>query len=256
VTYDLMPSGPGPSDERGLGISPDLPHTDTLAPLRLGLLRIIRRPSAWIIRSWWRVRLVDQHLVPRTGPVILAVNHMGTLDGPLVIAETRRPVLAMAKHELFAGRFGRILLRIGQVPVRRREIDLAGIRLAVQVLRAGQVLAVFPEGVRTGGDMAYSRGGAVYLALVTGAPIVPVAILGTRQRGGGKSSLPRRGSQLAVVYGPPIYLPQLDWPRRKTVVAEWNEAVRVQLAAHIAKAVARTSITLPGPVPRPGGISA
>ena len=154
--------------------------------------------------------------VPTTGPVILAANHIALLDGPVLVALTRRLTFAMAKHELFVGFGGRILAQVGQISLNRQELDLKAIRRAVQVLRADKVLAVFPEGVRTGGEVAWAKGGAAYLAMVSGAPVVPVAILGTREPGQTRSQLPRRRSPIHLVYGEPIAVPQSPWPRRKS----------------------------------------
>lgn len=229
-------------------VSADLPHTDQLPPVRLGLLRLLRPAAGWLFNRWWRVTIHHRQHVPSSGPVIFACNHIGALDGPVLLGRTRRLTVVLAKHELFVGRLGRLLDLIGQVPVRRREIDTLAIRRSVRILRDGLALAVFPEGVRAGGEMAWSRGGAVYLAMVTGAPIVPVAILGTRPRGGTSSSLPPRRSRIAIVYGAPIAVPRQPWPRRKALVADWNEAVRVRLADHIRSAVELTGVELPGPV--------
>ena len=228
-------------------ISPDLPHTDDLPPIRLGFLRVIRPTAGWLFRRWWRVRTHNPQHIPADGPVIFACNHIGALDGPVLLGMTRRLTIVLAKHELFAGRLGGALHLIGQVPVRRREIDALAIRRSVQVLRDGLALAVFPEGIRAGGEVAWSRGGAAYLAMVTGAPVVPVAILGTRPVGGTASSLPKRRSRIEIVYGTPIDVPQQGWPRRKTMVADWNERLRIELAEHVRAAVELTGVELPGP---------
>jgi 1-acyl-sn-glycerol-3-phosphate acyltransferase len=229
------------------GVSPDLPHTHHLPPAKEQGLRLFRWPVRLFLSSWWRVHLHGREHVPPHGPVILAANHLGLLDGPALIAFTSRLTFAMVKHELFQGFGGRLLSYVGQIPVNRRELDLRAIGRAVQVLRADQVLAVFPEGRRTGGEVATARGGAAYLALVTGAPVVPVAILGTREPGQSDNQLPRRGSPLHIVYGPPVQLPQLPWPRRQQVVAEWTERLRAQLAEHVVAAQALTGLPLPGP---------
>ena len=232
------------------GVSPDLPHVHELPPIRQWSLRIARRVVAGIMRVLWRVHIHGAEHVPRSGGVILAANHIGILDGPLLVAISRRLCFAMAKHELFTGVSGAIFSHVGQIAVNRRIVDKRAISRCVQVLRAEKVLAVFPEGVRGTGELTYAKGGAAYLALVTGAPIVPVAILGTREPGQTASQMPRRGSSIHVVYGPPIPVEHLDWPRRKQVVAELSEQVRRRLADHVIEAQSLTGQPLPGP-PKP-----
>lgn len=231
------------------GVSADLPHTNHLPPAKEWGLRIVRVPVGLFLRSWWRVQLHGVENVPRTGPVILAANHIGLLDGPALVAVTRRLTFAMVKNELFRGFGGRLLTYVGQIPVARREPDLSAIDRAVQVLRSGKVLAVFPEGRRTGGEVSYARGGAAYLAMVAGAPIVPVAILGTREPGQTRSGFPHRGGPLHVVYGEPfsVSAAPVPWPRRRQAVAEWTEHLRGRLAEHVVAAQALTGLPLPGP---------
>ncbi len=235
------------------GVSPDLPHTHHLPVSKEWSLRVLRLLVALILRTYWRVRVHGAGHVPRSGPVILAANHIGMLDGPAVIALTRRLTFAMAKHELFVGFGGRILSHIGQIPLNRFEPDTRAISRGIQVLRAGKVLAVFPEGVRTGGEVAYAKGGAAYLAMVSGAPVVPVALLGTREPGQTRSQVPRRGSPIHLVYGEPLRVPASDWPRRKSEVAHWTEQIRRHLAEHVVTAQLLTGLPLPGPPKRGPG---
>lgn len=229
------------------GVSPDLPHTHHLPAGKEWGLRLLRAPVGLALRSWWRVRVHGREHLPRRGPVILAANHLGFLDGPALVAFTPRRTFTVAKTELFHGALGRLLTYVGQIPVDRHEPDTRAIRRAVQVLRAGEVLALFPEGRRTGGEVNHARGGAAYLALVTGAPVVPVALLGTREPGHTDAQLPRRGAPVHIVYGPPLELPQTPWPRRRAVVAEWTERVRQHLAEHVVAAQSLTGLPLPGP---------
>ncbi len=236
------------------GVSPDLPHTHHLPPGNEWGLRVVKPIAAAILHGYWRTQVHGAEHVPRTGPVILAANHIAMLDGPVVIALTRRLTFAMGKNELFVGFGGRILALIGQIPLNRKEPDLHAIRRAVQMLRADKVLAVFPEGVRTGGEVAWAKGGAAYLAMVSGAPVVPVAILGTREPGQTRSQVPRRRAPIHLVYGEPITVPQSPWPRRKSAVAEWTEVIRQRLADHVVAAQALTGLPLPGP-PKPKPIS-
>ena len=112
--------------------------------------------------------------------------------------------------------------------------------------RAGRVLAVFPEGARSGGEVAWARRGAAYLAMVSGAPIVPVAILGTREPGQRKNQLPRLRGSIHLVYGEPFTLPRTPWPRRKAAVAEWTAVVRERLADHDSRRSGADRATLAG----------
>jgi 1-acyl-sn-glycerol-3-phosphate acyltransferase len=232
------------------GVSPDLPHTAHL-PVRKELaLRITRPVAARLIRAYWNVRLHGALNVPATGPAILAANHIGFLDGPVLVAVTPRLTFAWAKHELFTGALGSFLAHVGQISINRRSVDTKAITRAIQVLRAGDVLAVFPEGSRTTGEVSRAGRGAAYLAMVTGAPIVPVALLGTREPGHRRSQLPRRGSPIHVVYGEPLAVPRSPWPRRKAAVGHWTEVLRSYLADHVIAAQGLTGLPLPGPARR------
>jgi 1-acyl-sn-glycerol-3-phosphate acyltransferase len=229
------------------GVSPDLPHTDRLpAPKEWGL-RLFRPLVRIALRLSWRVTVHGVQHVPPSGPVILAANHIGVLDGPALIAFTRRLTFALVKREAFTGAVGRFLSYVGQISINRREIDPQAIRMAVQVLRAGKVLAVFPEGARSGGEVAWARRGAAYLAMVSGAPIVPVAILGTREPGQSKNQMPGLRKAIHLVYGEPFTIPQTPWPRRKAAVAQWTSVIRERLAGHVVAAQALTGLPLPGP---------
>jgi 1-acyl-sn-glycerol-3-phosphate acyltransferase len=229
------------------GVSPDLPHTDQLPDPKGWFLRLTRPLVGYGLRLGWRVKVHDARHVPSHGPVILAANHIGLLDGLVLVALTRRLTFAMVKREAFTGAVGQFLIHLGQISINRREIDPEAIRRAVHVLRAGKVLAVFPEGVRSGGEVAWAKGGAAYLAMASGAPIVPVAILGTREPGQHKNQIPRLRKPLHVVYGEPFTVPRSSWPRRKTAVARWTEVTREQLASHVVAAQALTGLPLPGP---------
>jgi 1-acyl-sn-glycerol-3-phosphate acyltransferase len=229
------------------GVSPDLPHTDRLPATKEWFLRLTRPVVRYGLRLGWRVQVHGARNVPRSGPVILAANHIGLLDGPALVALTRRLTFALVKREAFTGAVGQFLIHLGQISLNRREIDPQAIKRAVQVLRAGKVLAVFPEGGRSGGEVAWAKGGAAYLAMITGAPIVPVAILGTREPGQRKNQIPQLRKPIHVVYGEPFNVPRSSWPRRKAAVAKWTEVVRERLANHVVAAQAVTGLPLPGP---------
>ncbi|MBA8795053.1 1-acyl-sn-glycerol-3-phosphate acyltransferase [Friedmanniella endophytica] len=233
-----------------LSIEPGLPRTGDLPRPRHPLLTLTRRPGGFLLRRYWDIHVHGRDKVPSHGPAILAANHLGALDGPILVAAAPRPSFALAKIELFHGWVGRALLWIGQIPVNRRALDVSAITRAVHLLRNGQLLAVFPEGYRGTGEVSHARNGAAYLAMVTGAPVVPVAMLGTRESGQNAHGVPRRGAEMHVVFGDPLHVDLSPWPRRKNAVAVQTERIRAHLAEHVRAAQELTGFPLPGP-PQP-----
>lgn len=230
------------------GVPGDLPRTDhlpaTIARLPEALLRFGRR----LFGSVWDVHVHGAEHVPSEGPVIIAANHIATLDGPLAVLWTpRNPAFALAKIELFVGPLKPILSRSGQIPVERTVlVDRPAIDRCLQVLRDGNALVVFPEGKRHGGDFRWIRPGAAYFAIVTGAPVVPLAILGTRRPGQHARAFAPPRSRIDLVFGEPIPMTAQPWPRRRAQVRATAEELRTRLAAHVRQAEALTGMALPG----------
>lgn len=135
----------------------------------------------------WKVTGTEN--LPRRGPVIVVSNHLSLWDPVAVGVALPRRVYFMAKEELFRlPLVGWVLKGLGAFPVRRGEGDLAAMRQAIRLLRQGKVVGIFPEGgrSRSGVLQPFQRGVAV-LAAKTGAPVVPVALIGTNRiigRGG------------------------------------------------------------------------
>jgi 1-acyl-sn-glycerol-3-phosphate acyltransferase len=225
---------------------PLTPYATGLPERGLTALRSVMRPY---IRQHWDLRERGLELVPEAGPVILASNHIGWLDGPLLIGMSPRPAHALVKREMFVGVTGLLLKLGGQIRVERFATDAGALRRAVRALRADQVVVVYPEGTRGDGEFTTIKGGVGYLALVTGAPVVPVAIFGTRSAGESKHAKPAKGARIDVVYGDPIRLAQQDWPRDKESVSEANTLIHQQLRAHLADAKTKTTLELPGKLP-------
>lgn len=201
-----------------------------------------------LVRTAWDVHVHGRERVPSTGPVILAANHTGFLDGPLVYATMDRPVYALVKMEMFHGLVGRALTALGQIPVDRFRVDMAAVRSSLAVLERGDLLAIYPEGSRGAGDFSTIRSGAAYLGLCTGAPVVPVACLGVRAPGRSTGSLPAVRARLDVVFGEPITLPLTGWPRRQDTVREHTLQLRDTLVEHVRRACELTGRVLPGSV--------
>src|SRR3954454_314985 len=144
-------------------------------------LAVVRRGAALLVRLVFRMRMVGLEHLPRTGPVLIAGNHTGFLDGPLVMALLPRPSVFLVKAELYDGPFRRVLVFARQIPVHRGTPDRTALRRALDVLAGGGVLGVFPEGTRGEGQLETVQHGIGYLALRAGCPIVPVVCLGTAE---------------------------------------------------------------------------
>ena len=132
----------------------------------------------------FKIRFEGLERLPATGPVIIAGNHRSYMDPLLIcLAEPRRrPVHFMANIELFGhGAFFNWLLRsLHAFPVRRGAADREAIATATDILKRGGIVGIFPEGTRIRGDkISQGEEGAAFIALRTGAPIVPVGICGT-----------------------------------------------------------------------------
>jgi len=226
-----------------------LPRTDDIPPLRQRVLRGGRPLAAAILRRWYDLRIHGEEHVPRRGPVLLASNHVGYLDGPLLVSTAPRPVHAMIKKEMFFGVFKPILHATGQIPLDRFNVDPRAVKMALRVLRDDKVLAIYPEGSRGAGDGQYVKRGWAYLATVSGAPVVPVAVFGSRLPGTSVDALPPRGQRVDLVYGEPISVPAKPWPRRSDEILSLTEDLQKRFREHIERAQQMCGGVLPGSAP-------
>ena len=160
-----------------------------------------------LMRTWFRIRLEGEEHIPEVGPVILASNHRSNMDPVLLASAVRRPVVFMAKAELFVGPLGWIMRWIGQFPVRRGGIDREALRRTDAVLARGSMLGLFPEGTRGDGRFASVHPGLAYIVVRQQCPVVPVAIFGTERVRRRFGWLPF-ASPVRIVAGPAIDLPQ------------------------------------------------
>ena len=212
-------------------------------------LAAFRPPAAVVTRRRFSVTLHHPERLPVTGAVILAPNHVGWMDGPLLAINSPRLVHALTKQEMFEGRMGPFLRKAGQIPLDRFHPDPLAIKTCLRVLREGGVLGIFPEGARGAGELELVKGGAAYLALVTGAPVVPVSFFGTREPGQDSYSRPSRSSPVDIVYGEAWRVEPEPWPRTKQRVLEASASLRTHMLEQLALAKELTGRTLPGPLP-------
>ncbi len=139
-----------------------------------GVLRVL-------LRLLFRMEVRGQEHEPLHGPVLVVSNHWSALDPPVLGCALRRPVHFMAKEELFRIPLLRTWMRaVGTFPVRRGEPDRAAIRTALELIRRGEAVVIFPEGTRNPrGYLLPAEPGAAFLALRARVPLLPVGIVGT-----------------------------------------------------------------------------
>lgn len=170
----------------------------------------IGKNSFWLIFSTfnhWTV--TGREHVPRTGPVLLIANHTSYADPPIVGASCPRAVHFMAKQELFFFPLGPIIRSVHSFPVRRGEADTSALRKAVRLLKEDKVLLIFPEGGRSpDGKLMEFEHGAAFVALASGAAVVPIGIDGADRLLPRHSALVRP-AKLRVRFGPPVAMDDL-----------------------------------------------
>ena len=195
------------------------------------------------------MRASGAHRVPASGPVILAANHTGYLDGAVVLAMSPRPLHFLVLASTFDLGVGPLLHLTGQIPLEQGRGDRVALTSALGVLQRGGVVGIFPEGGRGRGDFAQAGKGVAWLALQGHAPVVPVACLGTRTTGDLADSWPRLRSRLVVDFGEPVPVARAHGIPGRVRLERAAEEVRVSLATHVREASHRHGIALPRDVP-------
>ena len=161
------------------------------------------------MRLLYRAEVSGIENVPIEGPAIISPNHRSFFDSPLVMTMSPRPVIFLGKAEYMDSRKTKYLFpAIGMVPIKRdaRKASMAALETAAELLRAGELVGIYPEGTRTrDGYLHRGHSGVAHLAAMTGAPIIPVGITGTDRVQPIGVSVPRpfRGP-VRVRFGEPI----------------------------------------------------
>ena len=166
-----------------------------------------------VVRTVWRPTLSGHENIPEQGPVILASNHLTYADTVLLPGQVRRSVHFLGKSDIFSGRgsIARLLAAIMRglhvMPVDRSGGGAArsAIEAGTAVLARGDVLGIYPEGTRSpDGRLHRGKTGVARFALASGAPIVPVAMIGAFEAQGERRFLPGRHPRIHVEVGAPV----------------------------------------------------
>ena len=165
-----------------------------------------------LAKLYWRPRIEGLENIPSTGPVIVASNHVSFADSMVIPFFVPRKVIFLAKEDYFTGTGVKgALIRgwfegIGMVPVDRDDTKaaLASLDIALEVLGRGEAFGIYPEGTRSRDGRLYrGRTGVAHLALTSGAPVVPVGVIGTENIQPLGTTFPRR-AEVTLRFGEPL----------------------------------------------------
>ena len=227
-------------------------------PIVYGIVRVTFQAFFLV---YFRMSRIGREHIPRRGPVILAANHRSFLDPFVIACMARRPMYYVAKKEIFAFHpiVAWLLGALGAFPVDRGAGDADFITTAKAILARGDIVLIFPEGTRTRpGALGKPKRGVGRLVLETGAPVVPVAVIGTeavrkgwrirphkvRIRAGRPLNFPRVAEASPALAGAvtdriwPCVMLQWEWlgglpPVRRVAIigaGEWGTSLAVSLA--------------------------
>jgi 1-acyl-sn-glycerol-3-phosphate acyltransferase len=195
----------------------------TLTRTVLGALaRLIYRPA---------IEGLDN--IPRTGPLLLASNHLSFIDSFVIPLVVPRRVMFLAKAEYFTGRGIRgVLMRwlftvVGAVPIERGTAGAAqgALASAMKILEDGLAFGIYPEGTRSRDGRLYrGRTGVAWLALTAGCPVVPVALLGTQEIQPVGSRIPRI-RKITIRFGKPLDFSHLQGAKPGPARREATDAI-------------------------------
>ena len=188
---------------------------------------ILKYGIAWMLPLLWRIRVIGKENLP-AGGAVLSCNHVSMMDSVLLwsLRLGKQPHF-VAKSEIYKLKLGNwhwlgwILDMVGAMPVERGTADRTMINNSTDLLNAGEWVCIFPEGTRVrGGDdadaMGEALGGAAFLALRTGVPLVPIGIAGTERIMQEGKRLPRF-PRVTYIIGTPIHPDQFEGKRKERV---------------------------------------
>jgi len=205
-------------------------------PIRSGqtmVYRIARGIVHFLFYLYVELDVEGLEHVPQEGPVLLVSNHVNLMDPVVLIGALKRPISFMAKEEVFAVPiFGRLLHALQIVPVARGSIAARrALQRAEELLLAGRLFCVYPEGTRSRQPgMGLAHNGAALLALRTGAPILPTALMGTHMVLREGSFFPHRGP-VSLCIGPSFSVQQVSGRIERPALEELTERIMRRIAA-------------------------
>ncbi len=167
------------------------------------VLRVIVRSCIFLYcKIIYRIKIIGKENIPKEGALLFCGNHRNYLDPQLIVCTSGRHMSFMAKEELKKNPFFAFLGYVFDVIyVKRDEKDISALKEALKTLKSGNCIGIFPEGTRNGFEKNEGeiKNGTAYMALKTGAKIIPIGIVGTA----------KPFSKNAIIYGKPLDFSEL-----------------------------------------------
>ncbi len=170
---------------------------------------VITRAIRSTMNPWLRIKTCNTEVLDLPGATVLAPSHRSHLDSALVAINSKRRIRALGKESLFRTPVvSYICAALGAIPVKRGQADRDAMVAALELLKAGESMIVFPEGAReSGSQIKEIFDGPLWLASRAGARVVPIGVSGTEEALGSGAKWLRR-SYVGIVVGDPIELPE------------------------------------------------
>ncbi|MBU5594242.1 1-acyl-sn-glycerol-3-phosphate acyltransferase [Amphibacillus sp. MSJ-3] len=167
----------------------------------MSFYRFARKVVWYLLKPFYRMEVIGQENIPDSGPVIICSNHISNFDPPIVGCSATREIHFLAKEELFEKKWlGKLLTSLNAFPIKRGMKDRQALRHALNLLKEGKVLGLFPEGTRSKtGELGEGLSGIGFFALRSDAIVVPCVIIGPY----------KIGHKLKIVFGSPVEMTSL-----------------------------------------------
>ncbi len=185
----------------------------------------------FILHIILKIEFPDIDNIPRQGPLLLAVNHVNFLDAPVVISHLYpRPTTGLIKKETWDDPFMAFLFNVWEgIPLNRDVADFTAFQKAKEALRKGMILAIAPEGTRTGdGQLIRGKPGIAMLASKCDVTVLPIAYYGQEKFISNIKRLKR--TLMTIKVGKPFHVDLNGQPRNKTNMQDVTDAIMVEIA--------------------------
>ncbi|HEX2862506.1 MAG TPA: lysophospholipid acyltransferase family protein [Lacunisphaera sp.] len=190
-----------------------MPQTPDLLMMRpfYGFFHLL---ASTLHSMWFRGEVAGTENFPTDGPFLIASSHTSHLDPPLVGSHVPRQMRFFARKSLWNNRaLAWWMNQVETIPVERDSGDVGAIKRVLQALKENRAIVLFPEGTRSpDGQLQKAKAGVGFMACKTGVPVVPCRIYGSFQAFGKGTALPRLGTPITLVFGPPIPASDYDDP--------------------------------------------